>query len=437
MAYRAWVCLASLAVTIGGCAVVDPVDSRYDTIGRSLAKARNESIFLNLVRASHDYPLSFTAISNVTPTMTNVSGFSLPSFLFGPGAQFSTTVNNVTSSLPSSSPGRDVVFGNSTASNSISVSSNFNVATQETSAFYDGFLKPIDLTTLNYFIRQGYPPELLFWLFTDSFEITHAGRTLGYRYNPPQDYGCNESDRQKRCFVDWVIVATQSGLTVEEETQQKSGSAKSGDSAAPSKPTTTTFSRFCFNSVLSERELAAMDVTGNKKLTDLAFFSQLNPRCGSNWNPLTTASVPQRDTLPLQLGNGDTFRIVPRSAYGVFQFLGVLMKVQLGDVVPLKNTYIPEKRKTGDEPNNVLLPPALNSVVYQINGVAKHAKLIEVIKGSTDEPCFVHTWFNDGDYCVPDSAANTKRVFSLLAQLIAIQTAPSDLSITPIVRVIQ
>jgi hypothetical protein len=30
---------------------------RYDIISRSLAKARNESIFLNLIRASHDYPL--------------------------------------------------------------------------------------------------------------------------------------------------------------------------------------------------------------------------------------------------------------------------------------------------------------------------------------------------------------------------------------------
>jgi hypothetical protein len=51
--------------------------------------------------------------------------------------------------------------------------------------------------------------------------------------------------------------------------------------------------------------------------------------------------------------------------------------------------------------------------------------------------CFVHTWFEDGDYCVPEQAATTKRIFGLLAQLIAIQTAAADLSITPVVRVIQ
>jgi hypothetical protein len=51
--------------------------------------------------------------------------------------------------------------------------------------------------------------------------------------------------------------------------------------------------------------------------------------------------------------------------------------------------------------------------------------------------CFAHTWFIDGDYCVPETATTTKQIFSLLAQLIAIQTAASDLSITPVVRVIQ
>ena len=51
--------------------------------------------------------------------------------------------------------------------------------------------------------------------------------------------------------------------------------------------------------------------------------------------------------------------------------------------------------------------------------------------------CFVHTWFEDGDYCVPEQATTTKRIFGLLAQLIAIQTSAADLSITPVVRVIQ
>jgi hypothetical protein len=140
-----------LASLVAACALTDPVDYRYDNIGRSLAVARNEAIFLNIVRASHDYPLAFTTISQVTPSMTNTSSFALPSFLEGPGtiSRVSNAAAGTISTFPSTAPGADLIFGNTTASNSTAVSSNFNVATQETSAFYIGFLKPIDLQTLD------------------------------------------------------------------------------------------------------------------------------------------------------------------------------------------------------------------------------------------------------------------------------------------------
>src|SRR6202051_830636 len=107
---RALLAGALLAGSVGACGIVDPVDSRYDTVSRSLAKARNEAIFLNLVRASHDYPLSFTTIANVTPSLTNTSSFALPSFLEGPGAIVRSGVGGAAtiSTFPSSSPFRDV-----------------------------------------------------------------------------------------------------------------------------------------------------------------------------------------------------------------------------------------------------------------------------------------------------------------------------------------
>src|ERR1700735_5111295 len=211
----------TFAGLLSACAVIDPVDTRYDTVGRSLARARDEAIFLNLVRARHDYPLSFTTVSNVTPSLTNTTSFGLPSFLVGP--QFPKAV-------PLTTPYTDALIGNSTASNATAVSTNFSVSTQETTAFYEGFLKPIDLTTLDYFIRQGYSHEMLFWLFTDSVEITSRGKTYGYRYEPPNDYGCPQGEPRGRCFIDFVQLATASGLTVEEKTLQKasSGAEKSG-----------------------------------------------------------------------------------------------------------------------------------------------------------------------------------------------------------------
>src|ERR1700681_4462251 len=90
-----------LAGSVGACAVVDPVDPRYDTVNRSLSKARNESILLNIIRAGHEWPLSFTTVPQVNPSMQNVTTVGLPSFLMGP---------NPRGTITAASPARDVLF---------------------------------------------------------------------------------------------------------------------------------------------------------------------------------------------------------------------------------------------------------------------------------------------------------------------------------------
>ncbi len=125
-----------------------------------------------------------------------------------------------------------------------------------------------------------------------------------------------------------------------------------------------------------------------------------------------TKSYPQRPN-PSRI-------VVPRSAYGVFEFLGTIMKMQREHLTPSQYAYIPPNRPYVAE------PPVLETVHEDPN-------LITVLQNLGGQ-CFVHTWFQDGDYCVPEEAATTKRIVSLLAQLIAIQTSANDLSITPIVR---
>src|ERR1700674_3904238 len=129
MGFRSLSVVALVGLVVSACALVDPVDSRYDTVGRSLAKSRNEAIFLNLVRASHDYPLSFTTIANVTPGMTNTTSLALPNLLLGPHTPpFAPSPTLPAAPLPT--PGRDVIFGNTSASNLTTVTTNFNVSTQ-------------------------------------------------------------------------------------------------------------------------------------------------------------------------------------------------------------------------------------------------------------------------------------------------------------------
>jgi hypothetical protein len=426
-------------LVVSGCAIIDPVDSRYDTVSRSLAKARNEAIFLNLIRASHNYPLDFVTIANVTPQMSNSTSFALPSFLVGP---------RLNGALPTTID-RDVVFGNTTASNSTSVSTNFSVSTQETQSFYQGFLKPIDLEVADYFIRQDYSRELLFWLFVESVEIDVPGHPpIGSRFNPPRDYGCNQPsiDPRQRCFSDFVLLAIGLGLTVEEKSVQTSESGGTGGSrgsgaqsdknssgSGPSKSqTTTTYAELCFDPILARQAQTEMRNSGKdwsqflKKVSDFPIASG-DPKCGHSWESSPTISkTPQPDYFPFQV-NGINFKIKPRSAYGVFKFLGQLIRDQ-------------QKRKDPDNPmTKAYLPSGRGDEAEQpvLWTVGDDQNLMQVVRETQNVSCFVHTWFDDGDYCIPEKAETAKTIVSLLAQLIAIQTQATDLSITPLVRIAQ
>ncbi len=428
LCWRALLVGGLLSSLLGACAVTDPVDHRYDDISRSWAKARNESIFLNLVRASYNDPLSFTTVSNVTPSMTNATGFALPSFSIGPPNCLRAAVappNNVACSFPTGALGALTGFGNTTANNNTTVSSNFSISTQETSAFYTGFLKPIDLLTLSYFIRQGYPAELLFWLFANSFQLQSPKSTpIGYHYSPPDSYGCPRTDTGHRCFREWVWIALLSGLTVEEKTIVTKFSAKWDP---------TTIARFCFSPTAAQQAENEMGegFAAYIKRKYMHFSSLPSPACGSTWGDpkaqeelLTT---PQSDTFDFTVA-GATFRVVPRSAYGVFEFLGNQMRMQRDNIPPtLGKAYF--WRPPLGEPDEAVVPPLLRTIDGE-------PPLVTVVPAGQGD-CFVHTWYLNADYCVPEHAATTKRIFSLLAQLIAIQTSASDLSITPVVRVIQ
>jgi hypothetical protein len=297
------------------------------------------------------------------------------------------------------------------------VSSNFNVSTQETTAFYEGFLRPVDLHLLNYFIRQGYSRELLFWLFTESVETGPPNHPIGFQYDPPGNYGCPPQDPRNRCFREFVEIAVITGLTVETRT------VGGGDKGA--KTERDIYARFCFSPVLAEIGRQAIGPERVRELRRYLDPYAPQPTCGDpNWNPAKTADLPQLDTLQFHVGPIE-FRIVTRSAFGIFQFLGKLLKMKRDGLLPASTAYFPPGRRDQE-----MTPPVLLSVLEDQN-------LLTVTNAPVQE-CFIRTAFIDGEYCVPErDSENTKRIFSLLAQLIALQTQASDLSITPTVRTIQ
>jgi hypothetical protein len=282
------------------------------------------------------------------------------------------------------------------------------------------------LQTLNYFIRQGYPLEMLFWLFADSFELQKSPKpsyslstAWRYEYNPPDSYGCPQHDRSHLCFREWVWIALLSGLTVEEKTIV---------TRLSSKYDTTPVARFCFSRQLGQKAANAMDPTFLSHITrKYMHFPPPSPICGT-WDDKEAEALlttPQPDNFNFTVA-GATFRVVPRSAYGVFAFLGNLIKIQRGDKAPARQGWLWDPPI--GEPDENVVPPILRTV---------HDNPLITVIPPGDSPCFVHTWYLNSDYCVSEDDTTTKRILSLLAQLIAIQTQAADLAITPLVRVVQ
>lgn len=125
--------VAFAAAVMTACSAVDnAIDPRYDDINRSTAKARNESILLNIVRASHNAPLNFVAFSRVSGT-TSVSGnAALPNFLVGPYTKPPITLGAPVpgySVLPT--PARDVIFNKDNLGGSTIATNNFDISPLE------------------------------------------------------------------------------------------------------------------------------------------------------------------------------------------------------------------------------------------------------------------------------------------------------------------
>jgi hypothetical protein len=372
------------AALAAACAVIDRVDPRHDTINRSAATARNEAILLNIVRASHKVPLNFVALSKVSGAQNASAGTALPQFGLGP-EPLVITVN------------RQAVFGPSNLNASTSVNNNFDITILESRDFYNGLLSPVDLPTLNFLIRQGYSRQLLFWLFTESVRETVGGRTYEYRNDPDPEVACDEFQGRRRCFHDMIDIAIATGLTA--QTRRAAGSGRGS----------VVYGRLCFDPVLvthARREYPA------EIFVPLVTTTGRRPRCNDLWpSEEERAGDGNTDTLTFQVTGSRfgaiSYEITTRSTFGIYRFLGRILETQSVERLRLRS------RLDESEDTRIL-----------------------AITSDSSGGCFVSLHFAGQFYCVPwQGADNTKYIFSLLAQLLALRTQPGDLAITPTVRV--
>jgi len=369
---------------LSACAAIDHIEPRYENVNHAAANAHNEGILLNIVRASKHIPLNFIAFSKVSGTSNLGMNAGLPRFGLGPDP----LVFDVN---------RQAVFSSSVLSGSAAVKNDFDITLLETKDFYNALLGPVDLPTLNFFVRQGYTRELLFWLFTESVRETVGGHTFEYRNDPDPGIACESVRGASRCFSNIVEIALATGLTVQIQTQPAAGTVKG-----------TVLGRLCFDNVLAQR---ARKFYPPEIFATLQSSSGHRPRCTDPWPKTRTDG--RTDLLTFEVQGSPygplRYEITTRSTFGIYQFLGRILATGATERILMYGKL---------EPNE---DPRLLAVGPPPPG-----------------GCFAELGFDGVRYCIPrEGAENTKRIFSLLAQLLALKTQAGDLVITPTVRTIQ
>jgi hypothetical protein len=201
------ICAGLFAGVAAGCAIVDDVGIRTSTMNRAMAAYNNDAILLNIVRASQYEPLNFVAVTQGSPNLSLVGNIAVPGLTFNPYHLATSTINGNTASA--------------TASNSM------QVQPLDDPGSWQAMLTPLDVATIGFFIKQGYPRELLLRLFIDRL-MTDGKQYVNDPSNPE--------------FYDFQIALANlvlMGFTVEVE----KGAPKSGQN-----PT----SRICLNKTDAE-----------------------------------------------------------------------------------------------------------------------------------------------------------------------------------------
>ncbi len=145
------VVLVATALTLGACSQYG-VANRAISVNKGLESANNRMLLLNAVRASKRYPRVYSEVTqiNTSDPVSGSLGLQVP---FGGDAKSNFVLNP------------QLTLGSGTT---------LQISPLDKQEFTRGITTPTDLETLNYYLRQGWPKEMLFHMFIRTMRIDNA-----------------------------------------------------------------------------------------------------------------------------------------------------------------------------------------------------------------------------------------------------------------------
>ena len=166
--------MVALAFALSGCQSLENFSDWSAGYDKAIEESQNENMLINMVRAAYNRPLHFTAISVVrgngqaSPSLGLTGSFPFHNF-------FNLADNGA---LLGAGPSLAVSGG-----------FNFDMASLDNAEFMGGLLTPIAPSTVNFYVSQGIPRELLFNLLIQKVTISDGTHTNTYINDPTRaDY---------------------------------------------------------------------------------------------------------------------------------------------------------------------------------------------------------------------------------------------------------
>lgn len=157
--------IGALAAVLGGCAATTPTSKVAVDYNRIFAKARNEVLLTNILRASEREPLQFSTMGSVTGGVRNSGSIDLSiASLVGKGATILSP---------------DILVNEG-------INPTVSIVPLSNKDFTEGILRPVTVDEINYFINQGWDKELILELVVGGI-VCPDGKVVFNRGDPSAD----------------------------------------------------------------------------------------------------------------------------------------------------------------------------------------------------------------------------------------------------------
>jgi hypothetical protein len=221
---------ALTALSLAGCAIVDQYGGRAVEYNLQAEKAQQQNLLLNIIRASLRRPMQFTGLTSITGTAsasTSVTGGYTNVHQTPLISLFGLTPPNSSTAIARTVTGT----GGGTAS--MSGGPTFTVPVLDTQEFYQGILAPLTPQVIDYYVKQGYHPQILFSMFVSSVEVIATTSRSCDRFTFLNDVRDEVNFAQFQALSDYLI---SSGMTTERISETRSYGPPIAMSRRPANP---------------------------------------------------------------------------------------------------------------------------------------------------------------------------------------------------------